>query len=55
VAMDLGKDRTAHLRVRVQGPKTELDLPPMPAEPRSLRFNDLDGVLADVKMVDWKD
>jgi len=27
----------------------------MPAEPKSLRFNDLDGVLAEVKTVDWQD
>jgi len=26
----------------------------MPAEPKSVRFNDLEGVPADVKMVDWK-
>jgi hypothetical protein len=25
----------------------------MPAEPKALKFNDLDGVLAEVKMVDW--
>src|SRR5262249_27129498 len=55
VTLDLGKDRTARLRVRVRGAKTEIDLPPMPAEPKNVRFNDLEAVLGDVKMVDWKD
>jgi hypothetical protein len=55
VTLDLGKDRVARLRVKVRGPKSEIDLPLMPAEPKSLRFNDLDGVLAEVKTVDWQD
>ena len=55
VTLDLGKDRVARLRVKVRGPRTEIDLPPMPAEPKNLRFNDLDGVLAEVKMEDWRD
>jgi aminopeptidase N len=55
VTLDLGKDRVARLRVKVRGPQTEIDLPLMPAEPKSLRFNDLDGVLAEVKTVDWKE
>jgi aminopeptidase N len=54
VTLDLGKDRTARVRVKVTGAHSELELPPMPAAPKSLRFNDLEGVLADVKMVDWK-
>ena len=37
----------------VQGPLTEIDLPPMPAKPTSLVFNDLSGVLADVSMERW--
>jgi aminopeptidase N len=55
ITLDLGKDRVARLRVKVRGPKSEIDLPLMPAEPKSLRFNDLDGVLAEVKTVDWQD
>ncbi len=53
VTLDLGNDRVARLRVKVRGPKSEIDLPLMPAEPKALKFNDLDGVLAEVKMVDW--
>ena len=43
----------ARLRVKVQGPLTEINLPPMPAKPTSLLFNDLSGVLADVRMEKW--
>jgi hypothetical protein len=53
--LDLGKDHIARLRVKVRGPKSEIDLPPMPAEPKNVRFNDLDGVLAEVKMEVWRD
>ena len=40
--------------VKVRGPKSEIELPLMPAKPKSIRFNDLEGVLAEVKMEDWK-
>jgi hypothetical protein len=53
VTVDLGDNRVAHVRVKVQGPKTELDLPLMPSQPKGIKFNDLDGVLAEVKSVDW--
>jgi len=26
----------------------------MPAAPKAVKFNDLEGVLAEVKMVDWR-
>jgi hypothetical protein len=52
VTLDLGQDRIARLRVKVQGPKSEIELPLLPGNPKSLRFNDLDGVLAQVKSVD---
>ena len=53
VTLDLGGDRVARVRIKVRGPETQIDLPLMPAEPKSLRFNDLSGVLAEVKMVNW--
>ena len=53
VTLDLGGDRLARVRVKVRGPDSEIELPLMPAEPKSLRFNDLSGVLAEVKMVGW--
>ena len=55
VTLDLGKDHTARLRVKVRGPRSEIDLPPVPTEPRHVRFNDFEGVLAQVKMEDWRD
>jgi hypothetical protein len=53
VTLDLGKDRIARLRVKVTGASSELELPPMPAAPKSVKFNDFEGVLADVKVVGW--
>jgi hypothetical protein len=53
VTVDMGKDRVARVRVKITGPKTELELPLMPAEPKAVRFNDFEGVLADVKEVRW--
>lgn len=53
VALDLGEHRTARVRVSVSGRSSEIELPLMPGEPKSLRFNDLEGVLGEVKMVGW--
>jgi aminopeptidase N len=55
VMLQLDKDRVARLRVKVTGTRSEIELPPMPAAPKSLRFNDLEGVLANVKEVKWAD
>ena len=54
VTLDLGDNRVARVRVKVRGPKSEIELPLMPAKPKSVLFNDLDGVLAEVKMENWK-
>jgi aminopeptidase N len=54
VTLDLGENRVARVRVKVRGPSSEIELPLMPAKPKNLVFNDLDGVLAEVKMVDWR-
>ena len=53
VTLDLGNEQVARFRVKVAGPKTELDLPPVPVKPKDLKFNDLEGVLAEVKMTSW--
>jgi len=55
VTVNLGKDRVARVRVKVTGARSELELPPMPSEPKSIKFNDLEGVLADVRSVGWHD
>lgn len=53
VTVDLGKDQVARYRVKVKGPVSEITLPPVPARPRDIKFNDLEGVLAEVKTEDW--
>ncbi len=53
VAADLGGGRTAHFRVDVRGDQTEYVSPLLPAEPRSVAFDDLHAVLADVKTEAW--
>jgi aminopeptidase N len=55
VAIDLGNNQTARLRVKVKGPSSDIDLPLLPGQPKAVRFNDLDGVLGEVKMVNWSD
>lgn len=53
VSVDLGQNRWARLRVKVQGPVSEIALPLMPLEPQGIRFNELESVLAEVKMERW--
>ncbi len=53
VTLELGKDRKARVRVKVKGPVSEIELPLMPAEPKKVTFNDLEGVLAEVKTTGW--
>jgi hypothetical protein len=54
VTLDLGKSRKARVRVKVRGPVSEIELPLMPAEPKSVKFNDLEGVLGEVKTAGWQ-
>jgi aminopeptidase N len=54
VTIELGKDQVVRIRMKVTGPVSELELPLLPAKPKSVKFNDLDGVLADVKSVGWE-
>ena len=53
VAADLGQNRIAHFRVDVQGAQGEYVSPLLPAEARSVTFNDLHAVLAEVKTEGW--
>jgi Peptidase family M1 domain len=52
--VDFGADGQARLRMMVEGPLTEVDLPMMPRKPDRLVFNDLQSVLAEVKDDGWK-
>jgi aminopeptidase N len=53
VAADLGDNRVAHFRLRVNGSQAVYSSPPLPAAPREVLFNDQHAVLADVKMEHW--
>ncbi|MGH7676059.1 MAG: hypothetical protein ACREMV_12380 [Gemmatimonadales bacterium] len=53
VTVDLGQNRQGRFRVNVRGRESEIVLPPLAVEPKSLKFNDLEGVLCEVKMVGW--
>lgn len=53
VTIQLEGGGVARLRVKVQGAESVIDLPPMPAKPTGLVFNDLAGVLADVSTEKW--
>jgi hypothetical protein len=53
VSVDLGNNRIAHFRVDVRGDQKEYTSPLLPGEPKALKFNDLNSVLADVKMEGW--
>jgi hypothetical protein len=53
VSIELEKDQWVRVRKQVTGPLTEFELGPLPSKPKSVKFNDLNGVLADVKMVGW--
>ena len=54
VTLDLGRKQAARFRVKVAGAITELELPPVPSEPKKVVFNDLEGALAEVKTASWK-
>jgi hypothetical protein len=51
VTVDLGGGREVRLRVKVAGPSSDITLPLLPSEPKSIKFNALDGVLCEVKML----
>ena len=54
VTVDLGNNRLARARVRVTGASSEIDFPvPLPGPPKAVRFNDMEGVLAEVKTESW--
>ncbi len=53
--IDFGKDRYARIRLMVDKPVTEIDLPLMPLKPKEIVFNDLESVLCEVKTEDWEE
>ena len=53
VGADLGQNRVAHFRVDVHGAEGEYVSPLLPAEARTVTFDDLHAVLAEVKTEGW--
>lgn len=53
IGFEMGKDQWVRVRKQVTGPLTEFEIGPLPAKPKSVKFNDLDGVLAEVKGMAW--
>lgn len=53
VAVDLGTNTIARYRVKVTGHETSIDLPVFDREPKRIKFNDLNGALAEVKTDSW--
>jgi hypothetical protein len=53
VSVDLGENRFANFRIKVSGTQTEYTSPLLPTQPKSVTFNELHSVLADVKTEQW--
>jgi hypothetical protein len=53
VSADLGENRFANFRIKVNGGQSEYSSPLLPVAPRSLTFNELHSVLGDVKTERW--
>jgi hypothetical protein len=53
VTVEMDRNQVARFRLKVTGARSELSLPPLPAKPKKITFNDLHGVLAEVKETDW--
>jgi hypothetical protein len=55
VTADLGEQRVARFRLNVTGSQAEYVSPLIPAEPRRVAFNDLESVLAEVRVERWRE
>ena len=53
VSVVLRDGRFAHFRIVVRGDEQEYTSPVLPGEPKEVKFNELNSVLADVKMERW--
>jgi len=53
VALDLGNDRIVRFRLNIHASQQEYVSPLLVSKPQGIKFNDLHGVLADVKMESW--
>ncbi|MCI0512111.1 hypothetical protein L0128_02760 [candidate division KSB1 bacterium] len=53
--IDFGQGRNGRLRIKVEGPRTQFDLPPLTECPQAIIFNDLESVLCKIEMEKWKE
>jgi hypothetical protein len=53
VTVELKDGRMLRTRIHVTGPVTTMELPLLPADVKSVKFNDFEGALADVKPEGW--
>jgi len=53
VALDLGNDRIVRFRLNIHASQQEYVSPLLVTKPQGIKFNDLHGVLADVKLESW--
>jgi hypothetical protein len=53
VLLELENNVSVRVRVKVTGAHSDIQLPPVPARPKRVKFNDLEGVLAEVREVPW--
>ena len=51
VTIEFENGAKARMRVLVTGARSEQELPLLPAKPKSIKFNDLEGVLANVEQI----
>jgi aminopeptidase N len=53
VAVELDNKQVLRFRVKVTGAKSEIALPTLDQKPKAVRFNDMEGILAEVKSEGW--
>ncbi len=54
IRVDLEGGGAVRLRVHLVGPVSEFDLPPLPADPKSIVFNEFESVLCRHDEVEWQ-
>jgi hypothetical protein len=53
IHLDFGADGWARLRILIEEPEAEIDLPLLPKKPNRIVFNDFEAVLAEVDYEGW--
>ena len=53
--IDFGDDQFARIRILIDKPFNEFDLPLLPLKPKKIILNDLESVLCEAKNEKWKE